>query len=67
MVKHFVDIVQGSRYPVLKTVSLVYEVTAFIFQIDICDIGCSENNILFSPSEDHPSAIPADCTFHIYE
>jgi hypothetical protein len=64
MVKHFVDIMQCSRHSVFTSIPQIHQVTGFIFQVYICDICCSENNIFIPFSEDHPSAIPADCTVH---
>jgi hypothetical protein len=48
----------------LITVTNIDQETNFIFQIQICYITRSENNIFISSPEDYPPAIPVNCTFH---
>jgi hypothetical protein len=64
MIKHFVDIMQGSRHFIFIAVSQIHQVTGFILQVYIGDVRCPENNIFVPSSKDHPPAIPDDCTFH---
>jgi len=63
-VKHFVDIPQGSGNPVSRSRANIHQETNLIFQIEIGDITCPENNIFISSSEDDAPAILLNCTFH---